>query len=109
MLQFLSKLAEMHVDPSVSDPKRIETIPDDARSEGEGRPNWDKSDLNDKNSWSGLFKDVGIFSDEEWSLLMCKTLGSMGKAIWLSTTMLSLTDVLYRDSFEGLRLANHWA
>jgi proteasome activator subunit 4 len=78
MLQFLSKLTEMHVDPSVSDPKRIESIPDDALSDNEGRPNWDKSDLRENGSWPGLYKDVGIFSDDEWSLLMCKTLASMG-------------------------------
>lgn len=81
MLQFLSRLAQLHVDPAVSNPKRIKDIPDDAQSEGEGRPDWDKSDLNTHNAWSGIYKDVGIFSDDEWSQLMCKTLASMGA--WL--------------------------
>jgi proteasome activator subunit 4 len=79
MLHFLARLTEMHIDPTVSDPKRINQIPDDARSEGEDRPQWDKSDLDDGNSWSGIYKDVGIFSDDEWSQLMCKTLASMGE------------------------------
>jgi proteasome activator subunit 4 len=78
MLQFLSRLAELHVNPAVSDPKRVKSIPDDARSKGEGRPDWDKSDLDTDSLWSGIYKDVGIFSDDEWSQLMCKTLASMG-------------------------------
>ncbi|KAI0374438.1 hypothetical protein BV20DRAFT_1049238 [Pilatotrama ljubarskyi] len=77
MLQFLSRLAEMHVDPTVSDPQRIEEIPDDARSEGEGRPNWPKDDLETKWRWSGLFSDVGIFSDTEWNFIMAKCMTSM--------------------------------
>jgi hypothetical protein len=40
LLHFLAQLAEMHVDPAISDPKYIDEIPDDARSENEGRPNW---------------------------------------------------------------------
>ncbi|KAI0651592.1 hypothetical protein C8Q79DRAFT_934115 [Trametes meyenii] len=77
MLQFLSRLSELHVDPTVSDPQRIEAIPDDARSEGEGRPNWPKDDLQTKWRWSGLFSDVGIFSETEWNYLMAKCMASM--------------------------------
>ena len=78
MLQFLARVAEMHVDPSVSDPQRIEDIPDDELSEGEGRPNWSKEDLDSKFKWSGLFSDVGIFSDADWSFIMAKCMASMG-------------------------------
>ena len=79
MLQFLSRIAEMHVDPTVSDPKRIQSIPDDERSEDEGRPNWSKEDLQVKGRWPGLYKDVGIFTDRQWSFIMCKCLASMGR------------------------------
>lgn len=79
MLQFLSSLAELHVDPMASDPRRIEEIPDDERSEDEGRPRWSKEVLESKWRWPGLYKDVGIFTDREWSLIMCKCLASMGK------------------------------
>ena len=79
MLQFLSRLSEMHVDPTVSDPRKIEELPDDAKSEGEGRPEWWKEDLETNFRWGGLYKDVGIFTEREWSLLMCKCLASMGK------------------------------
>ena len=48
MLSFLSRLAEMHVDPSVSDPARVTKIPDDARSEDEGRPAWVKEEAHTK-------------------------------------------------------------
>jgi proteasome activator subunit 4 len=78
MLHFISKLAEMHVNPEVSDPKRISEIPDDERSEGEERPNW-PTGTSPGPSWHGLFKDVGIFTEHEWNFLMCKCLASMGK------------------------------
>lgn len=68
MLQFLSQLSEMHVDPSVSDPKKLRDIPDDARSVDEGRPNWSRDDIKTDGPWTGLFKDgtgVGIFTDHE--------------------------------------------
>jgi proteasome activator subunit 4 len=100
MLQFLSRLSEMHVDPSISDPQKIQDIPDDAKSVGEGRPSWSRDDIKTHKPWSGLFKDgtgVGIFTDHEvrnscrvqfnvlltfrlqWHLIMCKCLASMGK------------------------------
>lgn len=79
MLQFLSRIVEMHVDPTVSDPKRIQSIPDDEKSEDEDRPNWSKDDLQSKGRWPGLYKDVGIFTEREWSFLMCKCLASMGE------------------------------
>lgn len=78
MLQFLAHLSEMHVDPTISDPKNIDEIPDDARSENEGRPNWPKDDLGSTGLWTGIFKDVGIFTDYDWHSIMCKCLASMG-------------------------------
>ncbi|OBZ79723.1 Proteasome activator complex subunit 4 [Grifola frondosa] len=57
MLQFLARLAEMHVDPNVSDPRRIEAIPDDARSEDEERPNWPKEDI--EIQWQIPLADAG--------------------------------------------------
>ncbi|KAF9472467.1 hypothetical protein BDN70DRAFT_886944 [Pholiota conissans] len=77
MLHFISKLAEMHVNPDVSNPKRVSEIPDDERSEGEERPNWSDNTSPGISVWSGLFKDVGIFTDHEWNFLMCKCLASM--------------------------------
>lgn len=76
MLYFLSRLAEMHVNPEVSHPKRIADIPDDAISEDEGRPNWSDEKFN---TWQGLYKDVGMFTEHQWNFLMCKCLASMGK------------------------------
>ncbi|KAI0932581.1 hypothetical protein AcV5_004237 [Taiwanofungus camphoratus] len=77
MLHFLSRLAEIHVDPTVSDPQRIKEIPDDARSDDEGRPDWSKQDLETKWDWSGLYQDVGIFTDHDWHFIMAKCLVSM--------------------------------
>jgi proteasome activator subunit 4 len=78
MLHFISWLAEMHVSPEVSDPRKILEIPDDERSEGEGRPRWPQEDIKENTVWPGLYKDVGIFTEHEWHLLMCKCLASMG-------------------------------
>ncbi|KAI0322289.1 hypothetical protein OF83DRAFT_1094493 [Amylostereum chailletii] len=77
MLQFMSKLAEMHVNPAISDPKKLSAIPDDARTEDEGRPNWRKDDIEDKSPWTGIYSDVGIFSEHNWNIIMCKCLASM--------------------------------
>ena len=77
MLHFISKLAEMHTNPEASNPQRIAEIPDDEKSEGEGRPNWFHNVTADP--WQGLYKDVGIFTQHEWNFLMCKCLASMGK------------------------------
>lgn len=81
MLQFLSRLSILHVDPTASDPRRLEELPDDERSEDEGRPNWNKDDLEHrpKFRWAGLYKDVGIYTEREWNLIMCKCLASMGQ------------------------------
>lgn len=81
MLQFLARVAELHTDPSVSDPRRIEEIPDDERSEDEGRPKFPQDNLDAKWGWSGLYKDVGIFTDREWNMIMTKCLASMGMRI----------------------------
>jgi proteasome activator subunit 4 len=75
---FLSQLAETHVDPTVSNPRRVEKIPDDSISDAEGRPTWDRSDLETPREWNGLWKDVGIFSDVQWDMIMAKCLTSMG-------------------------------
>jgi proteasome activator subunit 4 len=79
MIAFLAKLAELHVDPSVSDPARIQSISDDARRTGDSKVQWDRSDMQISVPWTGIWKDVGIFTDDQWSKLMCYTLSSMGK------------------------------
>lgn len=81
MIAFLAKLAEMHVDPTVSDPARRQSIPDDAKREEETRLHWDNSDLKTFGPWKGIWKDVGIFTDEQWNKIMCTTLSSMGKKL----------------------------
>lgn len=77
MFEFLSLLAEMHVDPTISDPAKIESIPDDERSEGEKRPQWAHDDTRDSSKWGGLYNDVGIFTEHAWNLIMSKCLSSM--------------------------------
>ena len=78
MFHFISKLAVIHLNPEASDPIKIAELPDDERSEDEGRPNW-YADSAGRDTWHGVYKDVGIFTEHEWNLLMCKCLASMGK------------------------------
>ncbi|KAJ7655130.1 hypothetical protein DFH06DRAFT_491600 [Mycena polygramma] len=77
MLDFLASLVEMHVASDVSDPRKAAELPDDAKSEGEDRPQWSQEDLNATATWPGIYKDVGVFTEHEWSLLMCKCINSM--------------------------------
>ncbi|KAJ6574791.1 hypothetical protein B0H19DRAFT_1254444 [Mycena capillaripes] len=77
MLDFLASLVEIHVASDVSDPRKASELPDDAKSEGEGRPQWSEDDLNATGTWPGIYKDVGVFTEHEWSLLMCKCINSM--------------------------------
>ncbi|KAK2462050.1 hypothetical protein APHAL10511_006513 [Amanita phalloides] len=77
MLDFLAKLAEMHIDPEVSDPRKIAETPDDERSEGESREKWAYGDVQEDGDWGGIYRDVGIFTEHEWHLLLCKCLQSM--------------------------------
>ncbi|KAJ7042558.1 hypothetical protein C8F04DRAFT_1076309 [Mycena alexandri] len=77
MLDFLASLVEIHVVSDVSDPRKAAELPDDAKSEGEGRPQWSEDDLNTSSHWPGIYKDVGVFTEHEWSLLMCKCINSM--------------------------------
>ncbi|KDQ54765.1 hypothetical protein JAAARDRAFT_71570 [Jaapia argillacea MUCL 33604] len=104
MLGFLSRLAEMHVDPTASDPDLIDQIPDDARSEGEGRPQWSRDDLKHDKPWPGIFDDkgVGIFSEGQWSFIMCKCLASM--EISLADGGGSLTTGPSADSQAGFEI-----
>jgi len=110
MLQFLSRLAEMHVDPTISDPARIYEIPDDEKSEDEGRPKW-KQDDHTGQTWSGLYKDVGIFTEHEWHLIMCKCLASMGGQPLIIYVFLIKADCLSvpfcRNSTERCWVAHH--
>ncbi|KAJ7102239.1 hypothetical protein B0H15DRAFT_813790 [Mycena belliarum] len=77
MLDFLASLVEMHVASDVSDPRKAAELPDDAKSAGEGRPQWSEEDLGAPSPWPGIYKDVGVFTEHEWSLLMCKCINSM--------------------------------
>ncbi|KAH8835425.1 hypothetical protein DL96DRAFT_1702409 [Flagelloscypha sp. PMI_526] len=86
MLAFLAKLSELHVAPSASDPRKVDALPDDARSEGEERPAWAlPADMKAGPAWSGIFKDVGMFTQDEWDFLMCKVLASMADGGSLTT------------------------
>ncbi|KAM6497955.1 hypothetical protein JOM56_005903 [Amanita muscaria] len=94
MLDFLAKLAEMHVDPEVSDPRNIAEIPDDERSESEKRETRAHGDISEDGQWGGIYKDVGIFTEYRWKLMMCKCLQSMGGTNLSRSFQASLTELL---------------
>lgn len=88
MLQFLARLAETHVDPTASDPRKIKDLPDDAVSGNEGRPQWPNEDLQFNGAyWGGLYKDVGIFTEYDWNFVMAKCLASMGQFADVGTSI----------------------
>jgi len=109
MLQFLSKLAEMHVAPEVSDPKLLTEIEDDEMSEGEERPKWPSANPQSQSQWTGLYKDVGIFTEQEWNVLMCKCLASMGRSAKIADVTSDLKPKLHRDSSGRWWLSHHRA
>ncbi|KAG1826229.1 uncharacterized protein BJ212DRAFT_1444172 [Suillus subaureus] len=104
MLQFLSRLAEMHVDPTISDPARIYDILDDEKSEDEGRPKWKQDDYHAGQTWSGLYKEVGIFTEHEWHLIMCKCLASMAISLKDGGSLTTGPTADSSSSFEIRRL-----
>jgi proteasome activator subunit 4 len=93
MLEFLAKLAEMHVEPDISDPRKIAEIPDDEISEGEKREKWGHGDVPEDSEWGGIYRDVGIFTEHEWHLLMCKCLQSMGGTNLIQVMSAVVTEV----------------
>jgi hypothetical protein len=80
-LDLLARLAERHVDPNLSHPRLVEALKDAAEQHG-GLLDADVP-LTD---WAGIRKDVGIFTDEEFSFIMSKCLRVMGTSILLGRT-----------------------
>ncbi|KAG8998807.1 hypothetical protein FRB90_012229 [Tulasnella sp. 427] len=154
----LAQLAEIHLDPAVSDPRRIDEIPDDARLNENGLPEegprtrWSTGDAQHlsssirldgtpqqkmrrhtlgingvdglgapngfngqskmnqpPNMWTGIFKDVGIFTQEEWDLIMCKCLASMEIPLADGGSFMTGPVVDEQAGFEFSRLPkSHW-
>lgn len=111
-LDVMSRLAEKHVDPSISDPKHIERLRNAAASSpssssnpsantdatvtppisaqtspqlnGSASPLQSPSSASESPSppvdtkWTGVRKEVGIFTSEQWEFLMQKMLRAMG-------------------------------
>lgn len=88
-LDVISRLAEKHVDPNVSDPKHVDRLRKAALAQNQlngkaatppieaGQADTAASDL-PKEKWKGIRKDVGIFTIEQWDFLMSKMLRAMG-------------------------------
>ncbi|KAG8932798.1 hypothetical protein FRC01_012282 [Tulasnella sp. 417] len=154
----LAQLAEIHLDPAISDPRRIDEIPDDARLDENGLPEdgprlrWSTGDAQNPSSsvrvdvnpqqkmrrqslgingigglglangthelpgksqfskpWTGIFKDIGIFTQEEWDLIMCKCLASMEIPLADAGSFMTGPVVDEQASFEFSRLPkSHW-
>lgn len=89
-LDVISRLAEKHVDPNVSDPKHIERLRKLAqgKASGSSEPVGAAEDSTTGTTkgdaappaekWKGIRKDVGIFTHEQWDFLMSKMLRAMG-------------------------------
>lgn len=132
MLDMLSRLAELHVDPTISDPKRLEpdyvytreVVEDDDDKEEDGglkdlashrwadsvalgdngyepeRSSSAESMEVDGTEWTGIVKDVGIFTEQEYKGIMTICLASM------SESLLSLLSSLLRLRPSGADLTH---
>lgn len=98
MLDLFARLVEAHTDPSKSHPERLQpsyvytsSDSDDTEEDqtGDGGNSTETQALGDNGSdeadepplegdWQGIFRDVGIFSEEEFRVLMTLALKSMG-------------------------------
>ena len=65
-LELMSRLAELHVDPAVSDPRRLDQL----RAMADGAAGGETPAPT--TAWSGIRKDVGIFTDVQWQMIMTK-------------------------------------
>lgn len=90
-LDFVDRLSVRHLDPNQSDPDLVEEIRIMAATQ------YSSPDVVDVNStmmndsedvrmedgttraWTGIRKNVGIFTEEQWGFIMTKCLRSMGK------------------------------
>ncbi|TIB08744.1 hypothetical protein E3P89_02948 [Wallemia ichthyophaga] len=78
-LDLVARLTEKHLDPSISDPRFIDSLapaPSDIPSVG--RPPKDKSA---DSSWKGIRKDIGILTEAQFDTVMQKALSSFNIAV----------------------------
>jgi proteasome activator subunit 4 len=96
-LDLVERLAVKHLDPGQSDPAIVEELRQIAKNKGEwveekirvedmlGAPKGDDEVMKDaetvEGEWKGIRKDVGIFTEQQFGLIMTKCLRAMG-ASW---------------------------
>jgi proteasome activator subunit 4 len=78
-LDMLARLAERHVDPHLSHPRMVEALKD-TTAQHEGLL---EASISLDDHWAGIRKDVGIFTDGQFSFIMSKCLHAMGKYVFL--------------------------
>jgi proteasome activator subunit 4 len=80
-LELCARLAEEHVDPHLSHPRVVDELKKAAEQQ---EPPCDKDETEvipvpTEDYWQGIRKDVGIFTDVQFSFIMSKCLRTMGK------------------------------
>lgn len=88
----MANLSKIHLNPSLSNPKRLEDIPKtmvNANAADEAARDSDEMDLDGEEveedvpskdaGWQGLRKDIGILTESEFQLVMTKCLRAMGQ------------------------------
>lgn len=81
-LDLLARLTEKHLDPSLSDPKFLETLPPSpTETPTTQKPSKDTNNTSKANLWRGIRKDVGILTDAQFDTVMQKALSSFGIAV----------------------------
>jgi len=73
-----ARLAEIHLDASASHPDRVSLLEEYEKSWPEPTADMkNKLESLKTSSWTGIKKDVGIFSHSQWNSMMAKTLRIM--------------------------------
>ncbi|TIC14990.1 hypothetical protein E3Q14_00482 [Wallemia mellicola] len=78
-LDLLARLTEKHLDPSISDPRIIDSLaPAPSEVPTVNRPPKDK---NADSSWRGIRKDVGLLTESQFDTVMQKALSSFNISV----------------------------
>lgn len=96
-LDLVERLSIKHLDPGQSDPAIVDELREIAKRKGEWKAEEEKvrvEDMLEQNDgikvdggeWKGIRKDVGIFTEQQFGVIMTKCLRSMGTWINLHKT-----------------------
>ncbi|CAH7687375.1 hypothetical protein PPACK8108_LOCUS22155 [Phakopsora pachyrhizi] len=89
-LELLSRLSQKHVDPNASDPRIYYIFENLERGESfESKAFEAVSDFADEPAWLGIRRDVGIFTEKQWSFIMTHCVQVFGVPVGTPNTQVT--------------------